>query len=150
MHTREHTNTDSNHRSIVFFSSDTLYCTLLCRYSLQITAHSKRLWWRNRLLHWRKSRPWPIRYTCWHQGTLVFVTHWLLAVFEQEQWSWGTKLGTKSHFCIFLLCFQHIWRPVKTRHIRSVTDLPTSNVQQPSESTNPWARTFLPTWTIAK
>lgn len=105
MHTHQHTHAGSNHRSIVFFSSDMLYCTLLYCYSLQITAHSKRLWWRNRLLHWRKSRPWLIRYTRGHQGTLVFVTHWLIALFEQKQWSSGTKLGTKSHFCTFLFVF---------------------------------------------
>lgn len=65
-----HKETDTARECLVL-----LYLTL-CSYSLQITAHNKRLWWRNRPLHWRKSRPWPIRYTSGTKSRVCLLLFW--------------------------------------------------------------------------
>lgn len=56
-----------NHKSMELLRSDT-FCSFLCWRSLQSPFHNKMLWWGNKRPHWRKSRPWRIRYASKGQG----------------------------------------------------------------------------------
>lgn len=111
-----HTHTESNHSLILFFARSTCCLVLVaCRYSLQISARSKRLWWRSRLPHWKKSRRWLIRYSHdWRTSLFCHLTSSSFHLFGLLRLNLKTDLT--------------IWDLKRSRPISSASQVPWSQI----------------------